>query len=161
MGTGNTKRKVVTVVDWLTIRNDYINGGGSYRGLAQKYGVSFNTLKERAVDEGWKALKEEQHHKTATATQQKTKEKISDALSDQAAAKARIRTKLMRMAEEWIDRQENKVGDTADYRRMVQSCMDMGVFNEEIIKAGEGREADPLSKALQELAEGMNNADQQ
>ena len=26
-------------VDWLAIRNDYINGGGSYRKLAEKYGV--------------------------------------------------------------------------------------------------------------------------
>lgn len=116
-------------VNWLKIRNDYINGGGSYRKLAEKYGVSFNTLKERAVAEGWKAQKEEQCHKTTTATQQKTQEKISEALSDEAAAKARIRAKLIKMAENWIDGQSGPMGDTADYRRIVQSCADMGVFD--------------------------------
>lgn len=116
-------------VNWLKIKNDYINGGGSYRKLAEKYGVSFNTLKERAVGEGWKDLKEEQQRKTTTATQQKTQDKISDALSDEAAAKARIRAKLIKMAEDWIDGQVDAMGDTADYRRIVQSCADMGVFD--------------------------------
>lgn len=148
-------------VDWLKIKNDYINGGGSYRKLAEKYGVSFNTLKEKAVEEGWKRLKEEQHHKTAAKTQQKTQEKISDALSDEAATKARIRAKLIKMAENWIDGQMDAVGDTADYRRIVQSCVDMGVFNEEIIKNREVREDDPLTKALKEEAERLNNANQQ
>jgi uncharacterized protein YjcR len=64
-------------VDWLAIRNDYINGGGSYRKLAEKYGVSFNTLKEKAVEEGWAKLKEDQHHKITTRTQQKTQDKLT------------------------------------------------------------------------------------
>ena len=63
-------------VDWLAIKTEYINGGISYRKLAEKYGVSFNTLKERAIAEEWTKLKAEQHHKTTTKTQQKTAEKI-------------------------------------------------------------------------------------
>ena len=147
-------------VDWLAIRNDYINGGGSYRKLAEKYSVSFNTLKDKAVEEGWKKLKEDHHNKTTTKTQQKTQEKVSEALSEEAAAKSRIRLKLIQMAENWVCEQCGKVNDPADYRRMVQSCLDMGVFDESVGMPGQNREDDPLTKALKELAEGMNDADQ-
>ena len=146
-------------VDWLAIRNDYISGGGSYRKLAEKYGVSFNTLKDKAVEEGWKNLKEEHHNKTTTKAQQKSEEKISDALSEEAAAKARIRMKLIQMAENWVVEQSGTVNDPADYRRMVQSCLDMGVFDESVKIPSNTREDDPLTKALKEEAERLNNAD--
>lgn len=116
-------------VDWLAIRNDYINGGGSYRKLAEKYGIPFSVLKDKAVGEKWKQAKEQQTNNVRTLTEQKTQEKISDALSEEAAAKSRIRAKLIRMAENWIDSQEDNVGDTSDYRRIVQSCVDMGIFD--------------------------------
>lgn len=148
-------------VDWLAIRNDYINGGGSYRKLAEKYGVNKDTIAQKAKSEGWKEQRDIQTDKTQTEAIRKAQGKISDALSDEAAAKARIRAKLIRMAENWIDGQVDTVGYTADYRRIVQSCVDMGVFNEEVIKAGETREDDPLTKALKEEAERLNNADQQ
>lgn len=71
------KREVVTVaVDWLVIRNDYINGGGSYRKLAEKYGVPFGSLRTRAEKERWPELKTEQLHKISTETAQKTADVI-------------------------------------------------------------------------------------
>lgn len=146
-------------VDWLAIRNDYINGGGSYRKLAEKYGVSFSKLKDVAVRDKWKEAKEQQTNKTRTKTEQKTSEKIADALSEEAAAKARIRLKLIKMAENWVDKQEGAVNDPADYRRIVQSCMDMGVFNPDTTDAGGAPEDDPLTKALLEEAARLENAD--
>lgn len=118
-------------VDWLAIRNDYINGGGSYRKLAEKYGVNKDSIATRAKAEDWKGQRDAQTYKTHTETIQKTGEKISDALSDEAAAKARIRAKLIKMAEDWIDGQADTMGDTADYRRIVQSCADMGIFDKD------------------------------
>lgn len=144
-------------VDWLAIRNDYINGGGSYRKLAEKYGITLATLRVQAERENWPDRKKEQQHKTSIKTAQKTQEKISDALSDEAAAKARIRLKMIEMAENWVISQSGVVSDPADYRRMVQSCMDMGVFDESIANPGESREDDPLTKALKEEAERMQN----
>lgn len=120
---------MTVAVDWLAIRNDYISGGGSYRKLAEKYGVKFSTLKDRAVSEKWKEAKTEQTNKTRTKTEQKTAEKIADALSDEAAAKVRIRAKLVTLAENWVDSQDGAISDTSDFRRMVQSCMDLGVLN--------------------------------
>lgn len=148
-------------VDWLVIRNDYINGGGSYRKLAEKHGVSFSVLKDVAVKEKWKEAKEQQTNKIRTKAEQKTQEKISEALSEEAAAKSRIRLKLIRMAEKWIDTHdtEEALEDTNDYRRIVQSCVDMGVFDDGGIRVGEGREDDPLTKALKEEAERLQNGD--
>lgn len=121
-------------VDWLAIRNDYINGGGSYRKLAEKYGVSPSSLMQKAAREKWKDEREANVSATEAKTKQKTQEKISDARSDEAAAKARIRVKLMRMAENWIDSQQDIVNDTGDFRRMVQSCLDLGIMNDEADK---------------------------
>ena len=146
-------------VDWLAIRNDYINGGGSYRKLAEKYGIPFSKLKDVAVRDKWKNAREQQANATRTEVEQRTREKIADALSEEAAVKARIRLKLIRMAEDWVDKQEGSVNDPADYRRIVQSCMDMGVFEPDAVNAGETREDDPLTKSLLEEAERLDNAD--
>lgn len=148
------------MADWLAIRNDYINGGGSYRKLAEKYGVNFSVLKDVAVKEKWKEAKEQQTNKIRTRAEQKAQEKIADALSEEAATKARIRAKLFQLAEDWVCKREEIGEDTNDYRRIVQCCMDMGVFDDNANKPGASREADPLSKALQELAEVLNYADQ-
>ena len=58
-------------VDWLTIRNDYINGGGSYRKLAEKYGITLATIRRRAEAENWIKLREEHQHKINTKAAQK------------------------------------------------------------------------------------------
>lgn len=151
-------------VDWLAIRNDYINGGGSYRKLAEKYGINKDSIAVKAKAEGWKGQRDAQTDKNHTKTIQQTADKISDVLSDalaeEAKIKSNIRLKLIQMAENWVISQCGAVNDPADYRRIVQSCLDMGVFDESVRMPGETREDDPLTKALKEIAEGMNDADQ-
>lgn len=134
-------------VDWLAIKTEYINGGISYRKLAEKYGVPFPTLRDRAAREAWKEEKKEQRNKVVTNTSQKTIEKISDALSnaavDEAAARAELRTGLFRLAADWV-KSQGKIEDTNDFRRMVQSCCDLmaleapdenGVSNDGLLEA--------------------------
>ena len=122
-------REVVTVaVDWLAIRNDYINGGGSYRKLAEKYGVNKDSIATKAKAEDWKGQREAQADKTQTKSIQKTEEKISDALSDEVALKVKLRTGLLKMAVEWVVGHE-KITNTGDFRRMVQSCIDLGIMD--------------------------------
>ena len=67
-------------MDWKRIKAEYIAGGTSYRKLAEKYGVSFNTLKTRAKEEQWYNLRQQKEHKTTT--------KIVESLSDKDAEKA-------------------------------------------------------------------------
>jgi hypothetical protein len=63
-------------IDWISIKNEYLNTGISQRKLAEKYGVSFDTLKDKANKERWYEDKKKQHNKITTRTQQKTAEKI-------------------------------------------------------------------------------------
>lgn len=43
--------------DWKKIKAEYIRGGVSYRKLADKYGVSFSTLRKIAAKENWTDLR--------------------------------------------------------------------------------------------------------
>ena len=43
------KRKV----DWTFIKEEYVNGNISYRQLAKKYGLTFNSVQSTAQKEGW------------------------------------------------------------------------------------------------------------
>ena len=147
-------------VDWLRIKTEYINGGISYRKLAEKYGISFSVLKDRAVKEKWTDSRKEHTNKIRTKTEQKTAEKISDALSDaavdEATARAELRAGLFRLAADWVKSQE-KVEDTNDFRRMVQSCCDLMALEE---PSKENLEyEDGLSKSLREFGEGLMGDD--
>jgi hypothetical protein len=68
--------------NWNKIKNEYISSSISQRKLAEKYKVSYNTLKDRAKRENWTKSKDETHRKITSKTQQKTAEKISDEALD-------------------------------------------------------------------------------
>ena len=136
-------------VDWLRIKNDYINGLGSYRKLAEQYGVSLDSIKKRAAAENWKAERTEVAPKLHQKVQEKTEEKISDALSEEAATKVRIRGKLIKLAENWIDAQCEKIRNPGDFRRIVQSCVDLGIMD---VQNSEDIDDDGLMEALGNVA---------
>jgi uncharacterized protein YjcR len=54
-------------VDWNKLKAEYIAGGISYRKLAQKHGVSFNTLKTIAIRENWTGLRQQANNNTTTS----------------------------------------------------------------------------------------------
>ena len=125
-------------VDWLKIKTEYINGDISYRKLAEKHSIPFPTLRDRATNEGWKEQRDKHRNRVVTSTEQKTVEKTSEALSDEAAAKVRIRASMMRLAEgwfktqeEWIGKDKDRVVDPGDFRKMVQSCVELGILDEQ------------------------------
>ena len=72
-------------MNWTKIRTEYINGHISYRKLAEKHGIPFQTLRDRAIKEGWFEKRKIQRDKISLKTEQKTVEKISDKQSDLAA----------------------------------------------------------------------------
>lgn len=132
-------------VDWLKVKTEYINGDISYRKLAEKYAIPFPTLRDRAVGEGWKEQRDKQRNRVIALTEQKTIEKTSDALSEEAAAKARIRASMIRLAEGWFAAQEAWVAEEEDrvvepngFRKMVQSCVDLGIMSNEDGETGDG-----------------------
>lgn len=65
-------------MNWAELRNEYINGNISYRKLAEKHGVSVNTLQIRARDELWVEKRKEQRERITAKTLQKTAEKLAE-----------------------------------------------------------------------------------
>lgn len=57
--------------NWEKIKIEYLSTNISYRDLAKKYGVSFATLKERAVREKWFPTKKKTQEKVIRNTAQK------------------------------------------------------------------------------------------
>lgn len=58
-------------VDWEKIKAEYLQGGTSYRKLANKHSVSFSTLRARAIKEKWSNKRDEVCIKAATKAEQK------------------------------------------------------------------------------------------
>lgn len=129
-------------VDWLRIKTEYINGGISYRKLAEKYNVSASSLMQRAAKEGWAKEREQQQSETEAKTKQKAAEKISDNEAEIASIKSRIRLKIYQELENRLN--EDGV-DGADFRRLVQNYKDMNEI--EIVDVPETDE-DGLLEAL-------------
>ena len=65
-------------MDWNKLKAEYIAGGTSYRRLAEKYGVSFDTLKTIAIKGKWYQLRQQADNKATT--------KMVDAASKKAAS---------------------------------------------------------------------------
>lgn len=53
------------MVDWTTLKAEYITTDISYRGLSEKYGVQLKTIGDRASREKWVQLRQ-QHREAAT-----------------------------------------------------------------------------------------------
>ena len=98
----------VSKINWIKIKNDYINGRGSYRKLADKYGISATSIGKRARLEGWAEQREKQLHKSYTKVAQKTADRIAEREADRVArllgTTDRLQDALERAADE-LDRQ--------------------------------------------------------
>lgn len=96
IGTGNSKPKRA---DWNKIRAEYIKGGISQRKLAEKHGVSINTLIKRASREKWNSQRKETYKKVTAKVQQKT----ANVSADSATLAASIRVKLLERLDNLLD----------------------------------------------------------
>ena len=118
-----------TVIDWTAIKTEYVTGQGSYRTLAEKYGLRKDRIARRGKAEGWERQRDATRDTIQERTIYKATEKISDALAkgygDQAETRVRVKGKLLAMAENWIDAQDGQVHDAGEFRRIVQCCVDL------------------------------------
>lgn len=91
---GNEKR-----LDWAVIRAEYVAGGISQRKLAEKYGITYNTLRRRAESGDWVKAREKQERRSAEKAAQKT----ASAVANNAEIAQRIKQKLLLRLEREID----------------------------------------------------------
>ena len=71
--------------------------------MAEKYGISWGTLRKRANLEKWNTKRKAAEKKTLQKVEQKTIEKTADIVSDNAVYLERIKTKLLQKLEGMVD----------------------------------------------------------
>jgi lambda repressor-like predicted transcriptional regulator len=91
-------------VDWKKIKAEYIAGGTSYRKLAKKHKVSYNTLAKVAAKENWGSLKQETAEKITT----KIVEIESDKQADRMKRLLTVSDKLLTAVEDAVDKFQAK-----------------------------------------------------
>lgn len=86
--------------DWLKIKTEYITTDTSYRKLAEKYGVHYQTICARSKAEGWMLLREQYRNKVITKTVEKNAEKTANQAAKVGALADKLLVKLERAIDE-------------------------------------------------------------
>ena len=134
------------MVDWITIKAEYIAGGTSYRKLVEKYGVSRTTLQRKAKEENWIGLRSQAEAKTAT--------KIVESISDKDAKKA---VNIIDVADKLLSKIEELagiVGDADSIKKLTSAIKDLkdikGIKSDADMREQEARIAKLQREAMEE-----------
>lgn len=92
MATQKKKKKY----DWIKLKNEYLTTNISLRGLAEKHGIPFNTIKSRCSKEDWGKQKPEVQQKIATEATQKT-------IDSEIARKVKINENHIQLYEDGLE----------------------------------------------------------
>jgi hypothetical protein len=102
------------MADWQAIKTEYITTDTSYRKLAQKHGVHYNAIANRAKQEGWISQRNQYCDSTVT----KTVNVISDQQVDRA-------TKLISVADLLLDKVKSLVEGDYELLASTQSLKNL------------------------------------
>ena len=136
------------MADWQKIKTEYITTDTSYRKLAQKHGVHYNAIANRAKQEGWISQRNQYCDTTVT----KTVDAISNSQVDRAS-------KLVSVADLLLDRVKNIVESKPELLANTQSIKNLsGVLKDikevQMIRSdADMREQEARIKKLQKEAE--------
>ena len=106
-----TKQGLITIArkkkaDWNAIKAEYIAGGVSVQALADKYKLSYGTVRKRYEEDGWKAAREKARQKASDAAIKKT----ADAAAANAAKLEKARALLIDKILKAIERMPEQSG---------------------------------------------------
>lgn len=96
------------MADWKAIKTEYITTETSYRKLAEKYGVGYQTICARSKSEHWIEQREQHTNKTVTAAI----EKISEKQVDRAARLQDVAERLLQKVERLMDMDDKMLEDS-------------------------------------------------
>ena len=105
--------------DWTALEREYVNGGDTYAALAARHGVSADAVAHRGGRYGWVAKRRARLRGMAPPAAG------ADRHGPRVVDGARLRGKLLALADSWTDQQAGQIEDVGDYRRMVQSVLDL------------------------------------
>lgn len=151
-------------MNWTKIRNEYINGHISYRKLAEKHEIPFNTLKDRAVAEKWFDKRKEQHKKIETKTQQKTAEKLAELEANRILRISKAADKLLEKIEEATEQLDQFIVTSRIKQKEIEYVHEKagyGKVQKETVKEGEKKQvikADHLDRmGLKQLTSALKD----
>lgn len=151
-------------MNWTKIRNEYINGNISYRKLAEKHDIPFQTLRDRAIKEGWFEKRKEQRDKIRLKTEQKTAEKLAEAEADRLLRISKAADRLLEKIEEATEQLDQFIVTNKVKQKEVQYVSDKAGFGKprkEVIKEIEDKrivKAEHLDRlGLKQLASALKD----
>lgn len=135
---------------WKKIKAEYIAGGTSYRKLAEKYNVSFSTLRKVAAKEKWTDLR----NKASTKADTKLVDTVSDLEADRATSIIYVADKLLDKISSMIDTVKN-TQDIKHISSALKDIKDIKGFKTD----ADRREQEARISKLQKDAEKVDDSD--
>ena len=144
-------------IDWNAIRAEYIGGGTSFRELAQKYGISKDSVARKSKAEGWHKDRKKACDTSAT----KSIQKVASSAAENAVIAARIQKALLLKIERTVnkmpmDATEVKVVD--GQKTVVFRLRDLASSYKDMTENVKQQEDSDTLKAAKELLGGIPSA---
>lgn len=142
----------MTMPDWNAIKSEYITTGISYRKLAEKRGVSFRTLGDRAMREKWTEERNKYRDSVGKRTVQKVREKT-------ASSAAKKLVKLQQAADSLADVIDGVFEDADQFHRHIIQTRDGDTWDADCrtMEKVDTKAIKDLTGALKDLAYVMRN----
>lgn len=136
---------------WNAMRTEYISSdNSSYRQLEAKYGVSFNKIRRRSLDEDWQGKREEFKSNRAN----KSLDLVADFQAEQCAKAFMVANKLLDKASEAADK--ILAIDTESLKRLtgvLKDLKEIGIFRADLDRAEQMARIKKLQKEAEEEQE--------
>lgn len=133
------------MIDWLTIKSEYISTQISTRALALKHGVSYSTLEKRARKEGWAA----ERGRIVAEAWQKTAEATTSAKVDAMTSILKCGDKALALVNRRLDEMEQSGEIRSNEIKAITEVLKM---LRDIYRSDAEVDGEPLQKARELLA---------
>lgn len=144
----NRKQCDIPANIWNAMRTDYISSDkSSFRQLEKNYGVSFNKIRKRALEEDWQGKREEFRTNRAN----KSLDLVADFQAEECAKAFKVACKLLDKIESSVDAVED--GDTGAIKQLTSAIKDLkeiGVFRSDMDRLEQQARIRKLQKDAEE-----------
>lgn len=132
-------------MDWKKIKAEYIAGGISYRKLAEKHGVSFNTLKTIAIRENWTDLRQQADNTTTT----RIVESVVEGNTEHIVSIYDVADKLLNKIESMIDKEGLSITNIKDLASAIKNLKEIKGIKSDIDIKEQNARIDKLRKEIE------------
>lgn len=110
------------MIDWAQIRTEYITTDTSYRQLAEKYGVSKNSIYLKAKSDGWGQERDKYWDDIGTEVVQRVQERTIDEHVDAAVRISEIADRLLDKLDTAVEQLDRYMVQKMEREKVVVCC---------------------------------------